>query len=104
MLDVALDIRPNSKTYGEYISIELSEDNKQMLFIPEGFAHGFVALSDEVELLYNTSNEYSKDSERGIIWNDKTLSIDWGIDFEPLISDKDKLLPCFLDINKMELI
>lgn len=89
--DVAVDIRPNSKTFGKYVKVELSEENKHMLFIPEGFAHGFVALSDEVELLYKASGEYCAEADCGILWNDKDINIDWEIDFEPILSDKDKV-------------
>lgn len=101
--DVAVDIRPNSDTFGEYVKVELSEDNKQMLFIPEGFAHGFVALSDEVELLYKASGEYNPQADRGVLWNDKQINIDWNIDFEPLLSDKDRVQPKLCDINLEEL-
>ena len=87
--DVAVDIRPESKTFGQYVKVELSEDNKQMLFIPEGFAHGFVVLSDEAELLYKASGEYAPQADCGVIWNDKTINIDWEIDFEPILSEKD---------------
>lgn len=102
--DVAVDIRPNSKTFGKYVKVELSEDNKQMLFIPEGFAHGFVALTDEVELLYKASGEYAPQADRGVLWCDKNINIDWEIDFEPLLSDKDKVQPKLCEINKEELI
>ena len=102
--DVAVDIRPNSETFGQYVKVELSEDNKQMLFIPEGFAHGFVALTDEVELLYKASGEYNQQADRGILWNDKDINIDWGIDFAPILSDKDKCQPELSKINKEELI
>lgn len=102
--DVAVDIRLNSKTFGQYVKVELSEDNKNMLFIPEGFAHGFVALSNEVEILYKASGEYNPKADRGILWNDKEIGIDWGIDFEPILSDKDKVQPKLCDINKKELI
>ena len=95
--DVAVDIRPESKTFGQYIKVELSEENKQMLYIPVGFAHGFVALSDEVELLYKASGEYAPQADRGIIWNDKDINIDWEIDFEPLLSEKDKKQPSLKD-------
>lgn len=88
--DVAVDIRPKSTTFKKYVKVELSQENKNMLFIPAGFAHGFVSLSDEVELLYKTSKEYNPQADCGILWNDKDLNIDWGIDFEPIISDKDK--------------
>ena len=104
IFDVAVDIRPNSKTFGKYVKVELSEENKNMLYIPEGFAHGFVALSDEVELLYKASGEYAPEADRGIMWNDKDIDIDWGIDFEPLLSEKDKVHPNLKDINKEELV
>ena len=87
--DVAVDIRPESKTFGKYVKVELSEDNKQMLFIPEGFAHGFVVLSEEAELNYKASGEYAPQADCGVIWNDKDLNIDWEIDFEPILSEKD---------------
>ncbi len=87
--DVAVDIRPNSKTFGKYVKVELSEDNKHMLFIPKGFAHGFVVLSEEVELVYKTCGEYAPQADCGIIWNDETINIDWDIDFEPILSEKD---------------
>lgn len=87
--DVAVDIRPESKTFGKYVKIELSEDNKQMLFIPEGFAHGFVVLSEEAELNYKASGEYAPQADCGIIWNDKDINIDWEINFEPILSEKD---------------
>ncbi|MBQ6516983.1 dTDP-4-dehydrorhamnose 3,5-epimerase [bacterium] len=102
--DVAVDIRQNSETFGQYVKVELSEENKQMLYIPEGFAHGFVVLSDEAELLYKASGEYSPQCDRGILWNDKDINIDWNIDFEPLLSDKDKVQPKLCEINKEELI
>ena len=101
--DVAVDIRPNSETFGQYVKVELSEDNKQMLYIPEGFAHGFVALTDEVELLYKASGEYNPQADRGVLWNDKDINIDWNIDFEPLLSEKDKVQPTLKEINKKEL-
>ena len=87
--DVAVDIRPNSKTFGKYVKVELSEENKFMLYIPDGFAHGFVVLSDGAELLYKTSGEYAPQADRGIIWNDNDINIDWNIDFEPILSEKD---------------
>lgn len=101
--DVAVDIRPDSKTFGQYVKVELSEENKYMLYIPVGFAHGFVALTDEVELLYKASGEYAQQADRGIIWNDKDINIDWEIDFEPLLSEKDKKQPSLSEINLEEL-
>ncbi len=102
--DVAIDIRPNSETFGDYVKVLLSAENKEMLYIPEGFAHGFVALSDEVEVLYKTSGEYAPQSDRGILWCDKDINIDWEIDFEPILSDKDKIQPTLKEINKEEII
>lgn len=102
--DAAVDIRPNSPTFGQYVKVELSEDNKYMLYIPVGFAHGFVALSDEVELLYKASGEYNPQADRGVLWNDPDINIDWNIDFEPLLSEKDKVQPKLCDINKEEIV
>lgn len=104
IFDVAVDIRNNSKTFGQYVKVELSEENKHMLYIPNGFAHGFVALTDEVELIYKTSGEYAPNADRGILWNDKDINIDWGIDFQPILSEKDQIQPRLKDINKEELI
>ena len=102
--DVAVDIRPNSPTFGKYVKVELSEENKQMLYIPAGFAHGFVVLSDEAELLYKASGEYNQNADRGILWCDKDININWGIDFEPVLSEKDKNQPLLKDINKGEMV
>ena len=101
--DVAVDIRPDSETFGQYVKVELSEENKQMLYIPIGFAHGFVALTDDVEILYKASGEYAPQADRGVLWNDKDINIDWEIDFEPLLSEKDKIQPRLREINKEEL-
>lgn len=98
IFDVAVDIRKDSKTFGKYVKVELSEDNKKMLYIPKGFAHGFVALSDEVEIAYKTQGEYYPQSDRGVIWNDKDININWEIDFEPILSEKDKKHPKLSEI------
>lgn len=102
--DVAVDIRPKSPTFGKYVKVELSEENKFMLYIPSCFAHGFVVLSEEAELIYKASGEYNPQADRGILWNDKDINIDWGIDFEPILSEKDKNQPYLKDINKGELL
>ena len=102
--DVAVDIRPNSKTFGQYVKVELSAENKNMLFIPTGFAHGFVVLSDVAELMYKASGEYNPAADRGILWSDKDINVDWEIDFEPILSEKDKVQPRLSEINKEELI
>ncbi len=98
--DVAVDIRKESETFGKYVKVELSEENKHMLFIPEGFAHGFVVLSDEAELLYKASGEYCPSADRGILWCDKDINIDWEIDFEPILSEKDKVQPLLREVIK----
>lgn len=101
--DVAVDLRKNSKTFGKYVKVELSQENKYMLYIPVGFAHGFVVLSEEAEILYKTSDEYNPESDRGILWSDKDINIDWQIDFQPILSEKDKIQPNFKDLNFEEL-
>jgi dTDP-4-dehydrorhamnose 3,5-epimerase len=90
ILDVVVDIRTDSKTYGKYFSAILDGENKRMLYIPEGFAHGFLALENNTLIQYKCSNLYNKESEGGIIWNDPDININWEIDYEPIISDKDK--------------
>jgi dTDP-4-dehydrorhamnose 3,5-epimerase len=102
--DVAVDLRKNSKTFGKSIKVELSEENKHMLFIPEGFAHGFVVLSDEAELLYKTNTEFSPEHDRGLLWCDETVNVNWGLDFEPILSEKDKIQPRLHELNKEELL
>ena len=92
ILDVAVDLRPESKTYKEWISIELSAENKKQLFIPRGFGHGFVTLMDDSELQYKADNYYSYEHDRAILWSDPEIGIDWGID-DPIVSDKDKTAP-----------
>lgn len=96
VLDVALDIRKDSPTYGDFFSMELSEKNKLQLYIPRGFAHGFSVLEDNTIFSYKCDNYYNKESEGGIIYNDTDLNIDWNLDEnELLLSEKDKLLPDF---------
>lgn len=102
--DVAVDLRKDSKTFGKSIKVELSEENKHMLFIPEGFAHGFVVLSDEAELLYKTNTEFSPEHDRGLLWCDETVNVNWGLDFEPILSEKDKIQPRLQELNKEELL
>ncbi len=102
--DIAVDLRKNSKTFGKWLKVELSEENKHILFIPAGFAHGFVVLSNEAELLYKTNTEFSAEHDRGILWNDKDINVNWGIDFEPILSEKDKFQPKFSEINKGDLL
>ena len=91
VLDVAVDIRKGSPTFGKYVAVELSEDNHRQFFVPRGFAHGFAVLSDEAVFQYKCDNYYNKESEGSIAWNDESLSIDWKIDMDKVIlSEKDK--------------
>jgi len=96
VFDVAVDIRPESEHYGQWVGYMLSAENKRQLWIPEGFAHGFLVLSEHAEFLYKTTNYYQPESDRGIIWNDPTLKIDWPSgDVVPVLSDKDRKQPLF---------
>ncbi|EFN0060714.1 dTDP-4-dehydrorhamnose 3,5-epimerase [Escherichia coli] len=92
--DVAVDIRKSSPTFGKWVGVNLSAENKRQLWIPEGFAHGFLVLSETAEFVYKTNNFFNKQYERSIIWNDKFLDIKWGI-VEPKISAKDRLAEPF---------
>lgn len=99
-IDVAVDIRKGSPTYGKHVAVELSEDNHHQLFIPRGFAHGFVVLGEEVVFQYKCDNYYSKESEGTIQWNDPDLGINWGIaPSEAILSEKDKHNVSFADFE-----
>lgn len=107
IFDVAVDIRKNSKTFGKWCGAILSEENKHALYIPEGFAHGFLTLSDTAELLYKATGEYSPQNDKGILWNDPDINIDWkkfGLNFEPVLSDKDKNQPRLKDVKGEDLL
>lgn len=108
IFDVAVDIRKKSPTFGKWVGEILSEDNKNMLYIPAGFAHGFIVLSDEAELLYKASNEYSPENDRGIRWKDPDINVQWGVDYDELnnnliISDKDAKQPYLKEICEEDL-
>lgn len=98
-LDVAVDIRVGSPTYGKHVAVELSAENHRQLWIPEGFAHGFLTLEDDTFFTYKCTGVYSKEHERGIVWNDPTLGIDWG-DVTPIVSEKDQKHSLFADVPK----
>ncbi|CAJ0681152.1 dTDP-4-dehydrorhamnose 3,5-epimerase [Ralstonia mannitolilytica] len=91
VFDVAVDIRKDSSTFGKWVGVELTEDNHRQLWVPAGFAHGFVVLSDSADLLYKATDYYAPQHERCIAWNDPVIDIDWPIDREPTLSAKDRL-------------
>lgn len=99
VFDVAVDLRKDSPTFGKHFGVILSAENKKQFFIPEGFAHGFLVLSEKAEFAYKCSDFYHPNDEGGIIWNDKDIAIDWHIPegVEPVISEKDSKLPAFKD-------
>ncbi len=98
ILDVAVDIRKGSPSFGKAFTVELSAENKKQLFIPAGFAHGFSVLSEKAEVMYKCDAFYNKESDAGISYNDSALSIDWGIPAgKEIVSDKDKILPSLAD-------
>ena len=102
MLDVAVDIRRGSPTFGKHVAVELSEENHRQFFIPRGFAHGFVVLSEEAVFQYKCDNYYAPQSEGAIAWNDPDLGIDWGIPYEDVIlSEKDKAHPVMKDAAEL---
>lgn len=92
VLDVAVDLRKNSKTYKKWVGCILSEENKKQFLIPRGFAHGFLTLTDNVEFVYKADNYYDPQADRNIIWNDEEINIGWGIE-NPILSEKDKKAP-----------
>jgi len=103
VLDIAVDIRRNSATFGQFVAVELSEENKHQLFVPKGFAHGYVVLSDEAIFSYKVDNYYHKESERGIIYNDDFLKIDWKFpEHQLIISEKDEKQPSFMKADMFE--
>ena len=103
-LDIAVDIRKGSATFGQHVAVELSGENKRQLFVPAGFAHGYVVLSDEAIFSYKVDNYYHKESERGIIFNDPELQIDWKLPLKELIiSEKDKIQPTFNKADVFEI-
>ena len=92
IMDYAVDLRPDSETYKQWINVELSEDNKKQLFIPRGFGHAFLTLTNDAEIQYKADNYYSFEHDCAILWSDPDIGIDWGID-NPIISEKDKNAP-----------
>lgn len=107
IFDVAIDIRKNSATFGLWVGEVLSSQNKNQLWIPEGFAHGFLTISESAEVCYKTTNFWDKDSEKSIIWNDKNINIKWPLyklkNKKIILSDKDEKAPCLNEINEIDL-
>jgi dTDP-4-dehydrorhamnose 3,5-epimerase len=104
IFDVAVDLRRSSVTFGKWVGEYLSADNKKSLWVPEGFAHGFVVLSDTAEVIYNATDFYSPEHERCILWSDKDLRIEWPIDGIPQISEKDKQGTLFRDADVYDVV
>ncbi|TQR60306.1 dTDP-4-dehydrorhamnose 3,5-epimerase [Campylobacter troglodytis] len=104
VLDVALDIRKNSPTFGEFVAVELSGENKRQILLPQGFAHGFLVLENDTIFAYKVDNYYSKECDRGILWNDSKIAINWG-DFYDLnkiiLSQKDKTQPLLSEVKEL---
>ena len=100
VMDIAVDVRKGSPTYGKHVAVELTGDNKKQVFIPKGFAHGFSVLSETAVFAYKVDNRYAPEYDFGIRWNDKDLNIDWGLDeSEVQLSEKDKNLTFFADLD-----
>jgi len=99
VFDVAVDIRRSSRTFGQWVGVELTEDNYRQLWVPPGFAHGFYVLSDTADFLYKTTDYYLPDLERSLLWNDPTVAVSWPIraDVSPIVSAKDKIAPKLTD-------
>ena len=100
IFDVAVDIRDGSPTFGEWVGAYLNDENKQLLYVPEGIAHGFVVTSDTAEVIYKCTSLYAPNQEGSILWNDPDIGIDWPVE-SPLLSDKDKNAMHLIDIPKM---
>ena len=98
LMDYAVDIRPDSDTYKQWICVELSAENKKQLYIPRGYGHAFITLTDDTELIYKTDNYYSPEHDCAILWSDPELGIDWGTG-EPVVSDKDRDAPLLFELK-----
>ena len=98
VFDVAVDVRVGSPTYGQWVGVRLSAENKRQLWIPEGFAHGFYTLSDEAEFLYKTTNYYAPESYTSVLWSDPAIGVEWPLVGEPILSEKDKIAKLLFDV------
>ena len=102
ILDVAVDVRLGSATYGRYVSAELTAEGGEQLFVPRGFAHGYCTLTDDCELFYKVDGLYAPQTEGGVAWDDPDLGILWPLDGDPVLSDKDKVLPKLRDLGDVQ--
>lgn len=102
IIDIAVDLRRSSASFKQYTVVKLSGENHHLFYIPPGFGHGFIALSDNVHLLYKCTAEYNKESERGIRWDDPVLNLPWEYNGDPIVSEKDKKLPFLADAEVFE--
>jgi dTDP-4-dehydrorhamnose 3,5-epimerase len=102
IVDIGVDIRRSSPTYGRWVAETLTAENKRQLWVPAGFAHGFMALEDGTEVLYKTTDFYHKAAERSIRWDDPDLAIDWPQDLEPVLAEKDATAPAFADADTFD--
>ncbi|MEX0845430.1 MAG: dTDP-4-dehydrorhamnose 3,5-epimerase [Balneolaceae bacterium] len=102
ILDVAVDLRQDSRSFGNYVAIKLSDVSKRLLYIPKGFAHGFSVLSDSAIVSYKCSDYYNMDGERGVRWDDTTIRVNWDVS-RPILSEKDRKLPLFSSIKEEDL-
>lgn len=100
--DVAVDLRPGSATWGQWVGVELTADGGEQIFVPRGFAHGYATLTDDCELFYKVDGLYAPESEGGLLWNDPDLTISWPLTGEPVLSDKDRLWPRLKDLVPVE--
>jgi len=98
LMDFAIDLRPKSETYKQWVSVELTEENKKQIFIPRGFGHAFITLADDTEVQYKADNYYSPDHDSAILWSDPEIGIDWGNE-DPIVSDKDKIAPLLKEVQ-----
>lgn len=103
IMDFAVDLRPDSNSFGQWIGVELSAENKKQLFIPRGFGHGFITLTDDVEIIYKADNYYSAEHDAGILWSDPEIGINWSFE-QPTLSEKDKALPLLKDLGLGEFL
>lgn len=99
LLDVAVDVRKESPTFGQWVSAELSAENGHQLYVPSGYAHGFVTLEPDTEIAYKVDAPYNATSDGGISWDDPALGIDWGLEGDPVVSDKDRTLPTLAELD-----